>query len=299
MGLDGDQRPEGVPAAGGDAASQGGPAGVDVAADRVDAGAVAGFGRDGAACVRGLIAPDRVEALREDVAWMMANPTPLAQDFADQTGARFFSDLYGWRRREAHRWLAFESAAPAVAAAFMKAREVRLLYDQTFVKEPGSQAPTPWHHDLTFWPVTGAQILSAWIALDHVTLESGAVQYLRGSHLSPQRYRPTQPDSEAARRMRHADLPRAPNMSRVAAADLLFWDLEPGDAIYFHALTLHGSGANTTANRQRRAIVPRFVGEDARFVDGPHALPTPEPVMLATGDRLEHPLYPRVWQAAP
>jgi ectoine hydroxylase-related dioxygenase (phytanoyl-CoA dioxygenase family) len=273
--------------------------GVDVAADALDADAVAGFARDGAVCVRGLIAPDRVAALREDVAWMMAHPTPLAQDFSNQSGARFFSDLYGWRRRAAHRWLAFESAAPKLAAAFMAAREVRLLYDQTFVKEPGSEAPTPWHHDLTFWPVTGTQILSAWIALDVVTPENGAVHYLRGSHLNPARYRPTQPDSEAARRMRHHDLPRAPNMSRAPDADLLCWDLEPGDAIFFHALTLHGSGANTTTNRQRRAVVPRFVGEDARFVAGPHALPAPEPVELATGDRLDHPLYPRVWPAAP
>lgn len=269
--------------------------GVDVAADAVGADAIEGFARDGAACVRGLIDADLVRALREDVAWMMANPTPLAQDFADPGGGRFFSDLYGWRRREAHRRLVFDSPAAAVAAAFMGAREVRLLYDQTFVKEPGAAAPTPWHHDLPFWPVTGTQILSAWIALDDVTLESGAVQYLRGSHLLSERYRPTQPYTEETRLMRNMDLPRAPNMSRAAAAELLVWDLAPGDAIYFHALTLHGSGANTTTDRSRRAIAPRFVGEDARFVSGAHALPSPTAVGLATGDRLDHPLYPRVW----
>jgi len=54
----------------------------------------------------------------------------------------------------------------------LQALVVRFFYDQLFVKEPGSPVPTPWHHDLTFWPIRGQQIASIWMPLDPVTRAS-------------------------------------------------------------------------------------------------------------------------------
>ena len=74
-------------------------------------------------------------------------------------------------------------------------KPVRFFYDQMFVKHPltdpaddagedgakaredlqdaqGHPGNTPWHHDITFWPVDGEQIVSIWIALDQGNLSA-------------------------------------------------------------------------------------------------------------------------------
>ena len=74
-------------------------------------------------------------------------------------------------------------------------KPVRFFYDQMFVKHPltdpaddagedgakaredlqdaqGHPGNTPWHHDITFWPVDGEQIVSIWIALDETNLSA-------------------------------------------------------------------------------------------------------------------------------
>ncbi len=45
---------------------------------------------------------------------------------------------------------------------------------------------------------------------------------------------------------------------------LLSWDLEPGDAIAFHFLTVHGAPGNLSVNR-RRAFASRWLGDDAVY----------------------------------
>jgi len=265
----------------------------------MDADAVAAFRRDGVVCLRGLLDADAVERLRDAVAWAMRNPSPFAQEFlpSDARG-RYFSDLHNFRRSPAYEALACDSALPEVAGRAMAAETVRVLYDQTIVKEPGTQSPTPWHHDLPFWPVDGTQICSIWLALDEVTPESGGVQYARGSHLWGTRYRPTQPDTPETRRMRNMDLQPAPNLSKDPDADVVTWNMAPGDALVFSALTLHGAGSNRASDRTRRAIVVRYVGDDATFVTGPHALAFPNPIPLRDGEPLAHADFPVVWRAA-
>jgi hypothetical protein len=82
--------------------------------------------------------------------------------------------------------------------------------------------------------------------------------------------------------------------------DVLGWALEPGDAVAFHMLTLHGS-AGTTA--RRRAFSVRVMGDDTRFA--PRKWTTsPEfgaarLAGLAPGGAMGHPLFPVMWPRAP
>ena len=89
------------------------------------------------------------------------------------------------------------------------------------------ESPTPWHHDLTFWPVTGQQICSAWIALDPVDPANGGVEYVRGSHRWQERFRPTQPDEPGMSEKRNMDLPHAPNFSKNEDVERLAWQMQP------------------------------------------------------------------------
>jgi ectoine hydroxylase-related dioxygenase (phytanoyl-CoA dioxygenase family) len=62
-----------------------------------------------------------------------------------------------------------------------RAKQVRLFYDQLFIKEPGTRTETPWHNDHSYWPLIGDQVVSLWLALDYVP-KSACVQYVKGSH---------------------------------------------------------------------------------------------------------------------
>jgi hypothetical protein len=49
------------------------------------------------------------------------------------------------------------------------------------VKEPGTRKATPWHNDHSYWQLKGNQVISLWLALDHVP-KSSCVKYVKGSH---------------------------------------------------------------------------------------------------------------------
>ena len=48
----------------------------------------------------------------------------------------------------------------------------------------------------------------------------------------------------------------------------LAWDLEPGDAVAFHMLTLHASGG-VNPKQRRRVFSARYLGDDARHAIRP------------------------------
>jgi ectoine hydroxylase-related dioxygenase (phytanoyl-CoA dioxygenase family) len=77
-----------------------------------------------------------------------------------------------------------DTPLPKLAAQLMGSRTLDFFYDHVIVKKPctdAAQAVIPWHQDLPYWNVDGAQIGSAWVPLDEVTGEAG-VTWLLGSH---------------------------------------------------------------------------------------------------------------------
>jgi ectoine hydroxylase-related dioxygenase (phytanoyl-CoA dioxygenase family) len=75
------------------------------------------------------------------------------------------------------------------------------------------------------------------------------------------------------------------------------WELEPGDAVFFHMLTLHAAGGVDGPGR-RRVLSPRFLGDD--MVHAPRAWTTSPPFPgldgeLQAGAPLDHPLFPVLW----
>jgi len=170
------------------------------------------YERDGVVCLRGCFNAAWVARAAAGLERQSSAPGPLSQVFPARKGSgAFLSHLHGWRRDPDVRAVALDSPLPQAVAEILGVSELRLFYDQSFTKEPGADAPTPWHQDLTFWPVQGGPLVSAWIALDHVDGESGAVHFLRGSHLLPERYRPTQPDTPETRMLANMQLPPAPD----------------------------------------------------------------------------------------
>ena len=152
----------------------------------------------------------------------------------------------------------------------------------------------PFHHDLPYWPIQGTQVCSLWLALDPVTLESGAVEYVRGSHRWGRRFR-AQSFTGDARFFDRALEPMPDIEAERAQHEMLSWPLEPGDCVVHHALTVHGSPGNRSASTRRRGLATRWTGTDATWDPRPATFKLIREPDLAPGGPLTCDLFPRVW----
>ena len=270
--------------------------GLPLGADAVDA-----FARDGAICLRGVFGTSAVAALCEAVAWSMDHPGPHAMDFAGATAeASFFGDVFVWTRHPAYRDLVINRRMAALAGELLGAERIGFFYDHLLVKEPGSAAPTPWHQDAPYWPMSGRLCCSLWVALDPVSRRNGAVEYVRGSHLSDKSYAPA--SFKGDDRLVNAALEPMPDIeANRDAHDLLHWDMAPGDVTVHHCMTLHGAPGNESTAR-RRGLALRFIGEDVRYDERPGipetmtgSIATLAPEM-AIGDAYGGEWFPELWR---
>lgn len=255
------------------------------------------YWRDGVVCLRGVFR-NWVEPLSEAVEFNMANPGPLGKDqLTECESGRFFSDMCNWERIPEYRDFVFESVAAVIAARVMRSDSAQFFHEHLLVKEPGTSKATPWHHDMPYYCVEGNQTVSIWLSLDEVD-RSACVNFVAGSHRWGKRFRPVyfRDTSE----YRHEDIGYSPLPDLVTDTDaysLLAWDLEPGDAILFHFLTLHGTGAVEIKGR-RRGFSTRWIGDDVRYVErtGETSPPFPD-IGLKSGERMREDLFPVVWRS--
>jgi ectoine hydroxylase-related dioxygenase (phytanoyl-CoA dioxygenase family) len=255
---------------------------------------VAAYQRDGVVRIRKLLDAAWVERMRGAIDRLRATQGEFTELYATEGTGHFHSDKFMWDRDPDFRAYAFESPGPRVAAALMGARSVNLFYDHLLVKEPGTTSPTPWHQDMNYWPVEGDQICSIWLALDTVGLDNGGMEFVLGSHRSGRRYKPF--DFRGTAAVETEEFEPLPDIeSRRGDYEIRDFDLEPGDAVVFHGLTLHGAPGNTST-RCRRALSVRFAGDDARFIERKKMIRLLRDPGLNPGDRLDSDLFPIVWR---
>jgi ectoine hydroxylase-related dioxygenase (phytanoyl-CoA dioxygenase family) len=255
---------------------------------------VRAFRENGAACLRQVFRPGWVERMREAVEDRIGHPGTMRRDFSRDK--KFFDETFLWIDHPRFRDFVFESPAGLLAKALMGAATVNILFDQILIKEPGASDRTPWHHDVPYWPIRGDQVASVWLALDPVTRDNGAVEYVKGSHRWNQRFRP---QSFYGDDRYQDDLPRMPDLEAMRSQlELLQWELEPGDCVVHHGLTVHGAPGNLTATARRRALITRWCGENVRYDPRPNIQPLLRDPGIPRGAPLDCDLFPRVWPRA-
>ena len=259
---------------------------------QVDSADVQAYARDGAVVLRGIFTPEQVELVRAGVTRNLADPGPLAAVASDESDAgRFIEDFCNWQRIPEYEEFIRTSPAADIARQLMQSEHVRLYHDHLLVKEPKTQQRTPWHQDQPYYNVEGRINVSMWMPLDPVPRES-TLEFVAGSHLGPWLMPRTFRD-EQAKWFPEGTLGELPKIEDDRDAyPILGWALEPGDAVWFHMLTLHGSAGTTS---MRRAFSLRFLGDD--MVHAPRPWRTsPEfaglKEELPEGVPMNHPLFP-------
>ncbi len=256
------------------------------------------FRRDGVVVLRGVLAGHEVDALRGAVAEVVARPGPLAVQVSDggDDGDFFLEDFRRWQDLPSLEAVARESALPAVAAALTGSPMVRLFHDHVLVRGGGTPKRTPWHQDQPYYDIDGSQTVSFWLPLDSVPVDE-SLQVVAGTHLGPWLMPRTFRDG-AARWFPEGSLAELPDIDADPAAfDLRSFSVQPGDAVCFDFLSVHGA-PGTSDDRPRRIVSLRYVGDDVVRAARPWRTSPPFPELvgvLADGEPLDHPAFPVVW----
>jgi ectoine hydroxylase-related dioxygenase (phytanoyl-CoA dioxygenase family) len=253
------------------------------------------FQEDGVVLLRGVFDQASIEDLRAGVEHNMATPGEYTRGYTEEgEPGHFFGDYCNWARIPEYRDFMINSPAPRLAQALMGSAKVNLFHEHVLVKEPGTLKPTPWHHDQPYYCVDGSDSCSFWIPLDPVARES-CVEFIAGSHRWGKWYTPTRfVGVEYDRAAEDSESIPDINAER-EKYDIRGFELEPGDCIAFHFLTVHGAPGNASPVARRRAFAARYTGDDARFArrTGIMSPPFPE-VTLQTGDPMDCETFPLV-----
>jgi ectoine hydroxylase-related dioxygenase (phytanoyl-CoA dioxygenase family) len=265
----------------------------------IDALTIEEFQRDGATCIRGLFRPEEVAILRAGIDENLAHLSPRAKvaSGADDPG-RFVEDFCNWEDNAHYRRFIFDSALPETAGRLMQSRSARLYHDHMLTKEPGTRQHTPWHQDQPYYNVEGRQNVSFWIPVDPVDRES-TLELVAGSHRGPWLMPRSFMDAQA-KWFPEGTLADLPNIEADRDAfNILGWEVQPGDAVCFHMLTLHAAGGVTGPHR-RRVFSVRFLGDDMRHAPRRWRTSPEFPglgAQLPAGSPMIHRLFPEVWRA--
>lgn len=270
-------------------------------ADQITPEHVDTYRRQGAVCVRDLLKAEWIAHMRDAVERAMdrAAESVNARNIAAETGkpGRFHNESELWKHHDGFMDFIARSPLAQAAAILTGSKTIRLYNDHLLVKEPGTDTPTPWHQDGTYFRMKGNQVISAWVGLDPVRKETGAVGFVKGSHAWNKMFRPVAFASGKARESDDFDGPMPDVDADPATYETVFYDLEPGDVTFHHGLTIHGGYGNLSMSR-RRGYSVRFAGDDVRYADRKWT-------SYAIGEGLDdgapldgHPDFPRLWPLA-
>jgi phytanoyl-CoA hydroxylase len=222
----------------------------------ITADEVAAYRRDGYLVIRGLLGARLVEACRQALSDLAADRIPRRETkIWLEPGFRIEDIAPLSREPYVRKYMDYVEDAPALKAAAMHGRlqaildrlmgEGRVLFQEmALVKPPRIGSDKPWHQDASYFRLTDPSlIVGVWIALDSATRTNGCMEVVAGSHRGGPK--PHRHDNDLARCAMPEDT--------VATGEARALEMEPGDALIFHALLHHFTGPNRS-NSHRRAI---------------------------------------------
>ena len=264
----------------------------------VDGDVIDTYARDGVAVLRGVISSEEIDLLRRGIDDVVARPSPRAKVASSPDDPGFFiEDFCTWRDRPEFAEFLRRTDLSEIAASLTGSSSTTMYHDHVLVKTAGTRQRTPWHQDQPYYDVEGRQNVSFWIPVDPVPVET-SLECIAGSHLGPWLMPRSFLDGRA-KWFPEGSLEEIPSYADDDPRIRRF-ELEPGDCIAFHMLTVHGAPGVNGPN-DRRVFSLRVLGDD--MVHAPRDWVTSPEMRLVfadsdprtPGEPLSGEWFPRLW----
>ena len=197
------------------------------------------FQTDGYILMKGLFDPEEIEMLRS-TAHADRELDKHSFSRADGEGGKVRLSLWNHPGDNIYGMFA-RSRRMVDRAEELLGDEVYHYHSKMILKDPKIGGAWTWHQDYGYWYQNGLlypDMLSVFVAVDKATRENGCLQVIKGSHHMGRIDHILTGDQAGA------------DMERVNACldkmELLYCEMEPGDAIFFHSNLLHRSDQNTS-----------------------------------------------------
>ncbi len=201
---------------------------------------IAAYHRDGFLVIKGFCSPEETDRLYS-TALQDSAMQKNALDLNDQSGKKtrlslWFTpgnDVFGYLTRS-------ERMVKTVAPLLDSEAPVCHFHSKLMQKEPRVGGAWEWHQDYGYWYknqfIFPDQLISVMVALTPANKENGCLQVIKGSH------KMGRVNHGFAGEQVGADMVMVNNA--LQTMELLYCELDPGDALVFHPNLLHRSEAN-------------------------------------------------------
>ncbi|MEX0776615.1 MAG: phytanoyl-CoA dioxygenase family protein [Phycisphaeraceae bacterium] len=126
-----------------------------------------------------------------------------------------------------------------------------------FCKMPRDPKSVPWHQDASYWPLSPARTVTAWLAIDDADVGNAAMQVIPGTHrLGHLRWKQTDKAAVLGQEIQDIDRLGTP----------VSFELKAGEISLHADMLAHGSGPNPS-DRRRCGLTLRYCPSTVRVMD--------------------------------
>ena len=245
----------------------------------VGSAAIETYKQDGVICLRGAMGEDWLSVIDDAIEVFQTDEVEddernvIVRGDGDDGAFQYTTMM--WKQIPQFRKVVFESHAPDLFGSVLETRRLNFYYDFLLIKHPGCRsASTPWHQDMSYYPLHGTQIINCWIALDDIPVDT-ALRFIRGSHRSGEVFRSIHFDPDRSYDEPMEERPLPPDFDRDDQADIVTCAMDKGDALVWNARTFHSAPGNHL-DRRRAALSLNFLGDDVTYFDMPGETDPPD-----------------------
>ncbi len=266
---------------------------------------ISSYQRDGVVMLKSVFDDRWLEILAEGIEENQRKPSKRTTAYVNDPDKKehFFFDALVRGENSAYDQLMLDSPMAESAARLMESSQAILFYISVFIRSAGTRSRTPWHQDQKSWSATGNHACSIWMSLDDVPRET-ALEFVRGSHRWETEYQRPEFFQYKYEGDDRSALPEFPDIeSNRDNYEILGWEMEPGDCLVFHGMTIHGGSGSLPPGLGRRSISVQWLGDDARFRliegrDDPHISEELLDYGINPGDPVACDICPVAWPRA-
>lgn len=221
---------------------------------------VSDYNRDGYVIIRNFLQQEEVSKLYK-IAIEDDTMQKHSFDLNDQTGKKTKLALWYTPGNDAYGLLTKSNRMITSVGKLMEGdSQVCHFHSKLMQKEPKVGGAWEWHQDYGYWYknefLLPGQMMSVMIAITEATQQNGCLQVIKGSHQMG-RIEHGFTGEQVGASQHYVDL-------ALKTMELVYVELQPGDALFFHSNLLHRSEANLSDNSRwsliscynRRSNVP-------------------------------------------